>query len=131
MKLNYECVRDILLTCESNLVLTSQLQFEVIRLKTLCSILTQYSKEEIAYTVILLDEAEYLECNIIEADNFIADIRIYRLTYVGHEFLETIRPDNIWSKIKRVLNTTGTITLPLISNVGQQIISNSITNYLQ
>lgn len=78
MKLNRNCIRDILLT------------LEMFDLGTTCTVdslsaaehLKVYSKDEIAYSIQLLQEAQYI--NTTRSN-------INRMTWEGHLFLEEIR----------------------------------------
>lgn len=118
MLLSHECIRDILILCEKETSLASNLEWVPIRLTSFCYSLTNYSRQDIAYTLYLLNEAGYIDCNIIEANGGIVDIFVYRLTYSGHEFLDTIKADNVWKKIKSALTSAGSISLPVIHSLG-------------
>lgn len=122
MKLNPNCVRDILSLCENFLDLNDDLSWKKLRLQDFCQNLSSYSRETIAYTLILLDEADYINCNIIESDNNIIDIFVFRLTYSGHEFIETIRSNSVWEKITSCISKVGTASLPVIQQLGSSIL---------
>ena len=50
---------------------------------------------------------------------------ITELTFSGHNFLENIKNDNNWNKIKQKLNKIGSYSLDIIKEVAKQaIISN-------
>ncbi len=65
------------------------------------------SRHEIAYHVMLLHEAGF-----IEAMDLGVGWKPVRLTYRGHEFLDAARNDGIWEKAKTaVVESTGVLTL--------------------
>lgn len=127
MKLNPNCVRALLLYCEDSLKLDEQLTWQPLHLPDFCTSLSQYSREEIAYTLYLLDEADYIETHIVEADSGIMDIYVFRLTYLGHEFIESIRSNTVWKKIQSALTTIGSASLPVIQKLGGYFILELLT----
>ena len=118
MKLQHDCVRDILIKCEEYLFLTDELSWSPLSLRDLCSLLTQYSRGDIAYTLYLLEEAGFIEAHIVEVDSGICEIIVYRLTYTGHEFIGSIKSDNVWKKIQTALTSVGSASLPIIQSLG-------------
>ncbi|MBQ6994991.1 MAG: DUF2513 domain-containing protein [Lachnospiraceae bacterium] len=126
MKLEPNCVRDILLFCEKSLGINADLSWETLHLPNFCQSLPSYTKETIAYTLILLDEAGYINCHVIEADNGIVDIYVFRLTYFGHEFIETIRSNSVWEKLTSCVAKIGSASLPVIQQLGSSILLDTL-----
>jgi hypothetical protein len=65
-----------------------------------------YSSEEVAYHVMLLAEAGYIEASSLA----LSDTTIWkaqRLTWEGHEFLEVAKDDTRWSRAKVVMKEKG------------------------
>lgn len=127
MKLKHDCVRDILIYCEDNLIFGENLSWLPISLETFCRELPKHSREDISYTLYLLTEANYLESQITESDSGIYGILVYRITYIGHEFIDTIRPDTVWKKIQKSITTLGSASLPVIQSLGTQIANELMT----
>ena len=74
----------------------------------------EYSREEIMYHVELLGEA-----GLVHAMNFTSfgtlEWQVRSLTWAGHEFLDAVRNDTVWKKIKTVMKDRGaTLTFDLI-----------------
>lgn len=124
MKLKHECVRDILIYCEDTLEFGNNLSWKPLYLEDVSKAFTKYSIEDIAYTLLLLEEACFIEASITKYDGGIYDISIYRLTYLGHEFIDTIRPESVWKKILPMLSSLGSTSLPVIQNIASQIVIN-------
>ena len=82
-----------------------------------------------------LIEAEHLELlvesglckgNIKHFTNGFPSGYINRLTWEGHQFLETIRDDETWKNTKTTLSKVGSFTLELIQKVAIDYITKQI-----
>lgn len=122
MKLNYDCIRDILLTVESN-----SFGYRM-TLDSLSEKLSEYSTEELHYCCLKLYEGNYLELiTVNELRSHIPGIKsIFDLTYDGHEFLETIKSDTNWNKTKRIALDVGSSSLSTIKDIATQVITSLI-----
>lgn len=129
MKLNHNCVRDILIFCEDSPSFDENLEYVHLYLSDFCQNLPQYSKEEIAYTLIILDEAGLILSNPLRYDGGIADITYTRLTYQGHEFIDTIRSEKVWNKIKKTISAVGSVSLPVLQEIGSQILLSVLSGH--
>lgn len=118
MKLDHNCIRAVLLYSEDHLGLDEDLDWQSLDLKDYCDALSKYSRQGIAYTLYLLIEAGYVDAHIIDVDGGICDINVYRLTYSGHEFIDTIRSNKIWNRIASAITTIGSASLPIIQELG-------------
>lgn len=121
MKLDLDCIRDILLKCEAECSLNESLEWTDLTLSDFENL--GYSNQEIAYTIVLLEEADYIVASINYFDNAIGYVSVSRLTYFGHEFLDSIRPESIWEKIKHRIASIGNVSLPVIQSLGSEFIS--------
>ena len=80
-----------------------------------------YSEEEINYYVLLAHEAGLIDAADLTTMDGVC-WKPKRLTYQGHEFLDSARSDTVWNKAKeKLLTTTGTITLEALKVVLPQI----------
>lgn len=121
MKLNPDCIRDILIFCEDYLTLDSNLQLQIAELEDICEALPDYPREEIAYTIKKLDEAGYINAIIqFASGRIIYRLTVVELTYEGHEFIDTIRPENVWDKVSKVISNVSSISLPVLQQIGSQ-----------
>lgn len=137
MKLNYECMREVLLKLEELLELNENLTFkemtvkEIINIPALCN---NFSKQDIAYSIYMLADANliYYEAQHYKRliasekynfgfDKFI-ESNVKSLTYKGHEFLENIRSDTIWKKVIEKLKPLGGMTIEIISQTASAAI---------
>ena len=123
MRLNPDCIRDILLQTENgsfriyhssrnNEAAFNDLEF-----------LKSYSFEEVTYHIKQCDLM-----NFIEISESIKYIDIHDLYPEGHTFLANIRDDNNWNKTKNIAKNIGSFSLEALRDIAANIISNLITN---
>lgn len=124
MKLDLNCVRDSLLTLEKWLVLNDQLEFIFLDLNEIMESaeMQKYTKPEVAYTLVMLEEAGFIKAVIDYGCDEISELDVIRLTYQGHQFLETIRPKDTWDKIYAVAEKTGHKSLTNIMEIADIIL---------
>ena len=127
MRLNPDCVRDVLLAIEA-----AELG-EYISPGTLHRSLTQYSESEIDYTCLLLDDGGFLISMKIQLpQQEIPNVKsIVRLTYQGHEFIAKIRDAERWHGVKRALPAIRNYSLHAINAVAEGMTSAAISAFLQ
>jgi hypothetical protein len=125
MRLSPDCVRDILLYLEDNLELSSELEFLSVSAKTISESLP-YSLPEIVNTLILLHEAGFLQVSVDRAGDKIVIFDVVRLTYAGHQFLESVRPKTTWEKVVGACTKFGSFSLDFVMQVATQVAVNAI-----
>lgn len=132
MVLNLKCIRDTLLALERCLVLNDELEFVGQNLDELrkSGELLQYSRSDLAYTLVLLTEADFIESYIDYADDVIEELTVIRLTYKGHQFLDSIRPDSLWKKIYSISEVTGLKSLSTVMQIADILLPETIKSAL-
>ena len=128
MKLDTCCIRDTLLVPENWLVLNDDLAFIPLDLCEICKSgsMQKYSKSDIAYTLVLLEEAGFIEAEIDYTLEGIHEIDVIRLTFQGHQFLDTIRPESIWKKIHGISEKTGLKSITAIMEIANTLLPDAI-----
>lgn len=125
MKLNLDCMRDILLVIE-------QCGYqEMPSFQKVVNSLPGYSIDDISYSCEKLYEAEFIDAiqkNHIRGQCPI--IKIRNITYSGHQFLDDIRNDNNWGKIKEIASSIGSTSVNAISQIAASVISAAIHSNL-
>lgn len=127
MKLNPDCIRDILFSVEElsgpNSLITSE------QLSNTKFLKDKYSEDEILYHIKQLDWAGYIvtpsKNKTLDGIYFIND-----LSPVGHEFITDIRNDTNWNKIKTISKNAGTETLKSLKTIAEGVISSAIKSSL-
>ena len=74
--------------------------------------------QQVAYHVQLLAEAGFIEAQDLSSSN-IYDWRAKRLTFQGHEFLNTIRDPEIWRRTKEGASKIGGASIELLFTLGR------------
>ncbi len=127
MKLNYDCVRSVLLTVEKSKTIDEELNLIPLTVETIFEQLPKYGDNEILYTIEKLKEAGYINAALHFAAGHFIDGAVSSITYSGHEYLDNIREPEVWRKVKAMLKNAGAITLPLISQAAQMLIGSQLT----
>lgn len=134
MKLDHDCVRDLLLFLEktANVKVDSDecIEIEAVWFSEICSGLTQYPKEVVFYALQKLDEGGYIDASIFPADDAIENLCVNSITYAGHEFLDGIRSKKRWDFIKKGLRVVGSYSLSTASSIAQGATAAAITAFL-
>lgn len=127
MVLSPDCVRDVLLSVES-CGFGERLTLEGLERK-----LPQYSEEDLWYTCLKLEEGGYLE--LVKVSGLRMPMpgikEIKSLTYLGHEFLDSIREDSNWGKVKLVAKKAGTFSLSSLGEIAKEVAKAAILSALQ
>jgi hypothetical protein len=117
-----------MIAIEENIILEDDLAFHNLRIQGMQKLIPKYSLGEIAYASVKAVEADLIDANIIDYDSGIADIIYLGLTYEGHQFLDNVRDNKIWSKTKAILSKIGGASLKIISSVATSQITEEINN---
>lgn len=124
MKLNPDCIRDILITVESMEYNTAY------TLTKLCTQLPSYSEEELNYHCLQLIDAGLLNAKAINVMGQILPQlwRIFDLTYPGHQFLADVRSDTTWNKTKNIAKNVGSESLHALKDIAVGVVTAAIQN---
>ena len=125
MQLNYDCIRDVLLFLEKHLAVDENLCFSRMSLDDIMEstlISDRYSVNEVAYTIHNLYQCEFIDAIVDDSDDELNYI-VFDITYIGHEFLSSIRNDNIWNKIKEQLLSIKITSIPAIVKCADSILT--------
>nr|DAR97560.1 MAG TPA: multiple antibiotic resistance protein MarR/DNA family protein, HTH motif.67A [Caudoviricetes sp.] len=125
MRLNPDCMRDVLLVAEDNVPLNGSLS-----MGNLLSLLPSYSKDELTYTCLKLNEGNLLNVLKMNSDNATSVANISDITYEGHQFLENIRNQSTWETVKQKLSLLGSSSVPVIVSVASQLMIEKIKSSL-
>lgn len=121
MKLNHDCLRQVLLTCE-------QLDFNE-KPETSYFLnnndLSDFSNEEILYSMNQLNSAGFIELHPIKTMGNPHGFKFLTITFEGHKFLDNIRDDSIWKKVKESVSAkAGSASISIVSQIASMIIKN-------
>ncbi|MFK4824832.1 DUF2513 domain-containing protein [Paenochrobactrum sp. BZR 588] len=117
MKLEVDLLRDLLMYVEEKADRPISHLTEII--------LKDWEEQTVAYHVMLAAEAGLIIAHISEIPDeyepIFLNIRysVARLTFNGHQFLESIRDPKYWSFIKTTSKNVGNITIGMIGSIAQ------------
>lgn len=122
MKLNNDCVRDLLLYIEENSDLLDYIDMNQIKINS-------WTSEDIIYTSLKLKEAGYINAKIDQTfDGYYGIIK--SLTWSGHKFLDNIRDDNVWKTTKGIISKFSSVSLGIVEKIASQVITNLINQHM-
>lgn len=125
MKLNPDCIRDILLFVEANTSLNSPVDIDPDYLPEPLSI---YSSDEVMYHI------KQCELSALFGDEVSwyvdGNCMIRYLSPSGHQFLSDIRSDNAWNKTKEIAHGVGVNSIDAIKQIATGVISALIQKQL-
>lgn len=127
MKLNPDCIRNILMTIELMDYGT------IYTLSKLSETLTDYPEEELNYHCLQLIDAGLLKAKAINTMGSVTPQiwRIFDLTYSGHQFLADVRSDTTWEKTKDIAKSVGSESLCALKEIAIGIVTSAIRHKLE
>ena len=135
MKLNADCIRDVLIELEKSLTYRTdeagRVEKNAVSLHELDCVLIRYTKEDIFYTLSNLEQAGYIKMTVKGAGNSVYLCFVNCITFQGHEFLEKIRSDQSWTKVKAGAAAIRNYSLDAISAIANGVASAAITAYFE
>lgn len=140
MRLNLDCVRDILLCVEENSNLYTPCVFIEFGSPALAefrsnddavppyqlALNSKYGNEELIYHVKYCSTANFItEVRYLDNDMLCID----DLTPQGHEFLANVRNDSVWNKTKAAAVKLGVSSIPALLDIASKIVTTLITTW--
>lgn len=125
MKLNVDCIRDILLYLENETTYNCAASILTNESNELTD---KYGSDVIKYHVRQCDQYGYLlSCRAYDAgDQFL----ISDITPKAHEFIANTRNDKNWTKTKNTLNKIGSFALDVAERVASAVVVAQINQHL-
>lgn len=124
MKLNPDCVRDLLIYLEENLGVTVHGFSSVSRLDVFKDFREKYSYAELLYSLIQLHESGYIITDYkpdFERSTFCLQY-VFFITPKGHDLLASIYSKEDWKqKVSPILKSIGSISLSVIESVSKGV----------
>ncbi|WP_462335698.1 DUF2513 domain-containing protein [Fusobacterium varium] len=130
MKMDVDCIRDILLQAEENgfTVYQDSSDDDIGETETISEFpfIEKYDNEKLLYHIELADEF-----GLLKTVQCIGCSSVMDLSAQGHLFLADIREDNIWNKTKEVSKQVGVSSIDAVKQIAINVASSLITNYFQ
>lgn len=137
MTINYDCLRAVMLSLENRLTLNEKLRrvsVEIYDIAEYEELKSDYSAKDIVYSVHMLIDAGFLQTEhstIPEKYQQAAPPpKILTITYKGHEFIEHMKNDNVWNKVKNTAKEISVFSLSALMEIAATIVTEMIRNKL-
>ena len=124
MVLNEDCIRAVLLQLE-NLRLG-----EITDTKSLAKKLPDFSDDDVTYACMQLKDAGYIDAIIKRYTNYQIAGVVKGITYSGHQFLNTVRDNSQWAKVKNIAQQAGAATIREIADIGKEVAKTAVSKVL-
>jgi Hypothetical protein (DUF2513) len=122
MKRDWDIIRDVLLALEDSDTPNPRLSAKHF---------TQHDEQAVAYNMRLLHEAGYIDARFTSSNSMSGHIlgaSAVHMTNAGHELLDTIRSDTVWSKTKDTFKSKGLdMTFDLVIMVSKKIVESMLS----
>lgn len=135
MKLNLDCLRDVLLYTEENIVYenTSSLKHNFLTVRMVIDGINNnhtYDENDVSYSLEQLYKDGFIEA-FTKGNSFSGyDIfYIYGITGRGHELLNAIRPKTLWEKTKIVAKKLGSGSVNLLCYIAKTIYEQQLNTH--
>ena len=142
MRLNIDCIRDLLLCIEDHTGLRKSCHFidssltEVVKFtgdevaisEYQSTLMKKYDNDTLIYHLWYCVEDNLI--SIFDNSDMQYNICVQKLTPAGHRFLDTIRHNTIWGKTKKVISGFSSISLRIVEQVASQILLECIREVL-
>ncbi len=137
MKLNPDCIRDVLLYLEENLSYNHERQDSIEHNSIIIDKISEdlhnekgYEIDDVNYSIEKLLEIKYIipETTIRGNNNSILYCPISDISYNGHMFLGTIRPKSIWEATKTKAKQIGGMSIQSLSMISSAIMQGLASN---
>lgn len=120
MRLNHDCVRDILLAVESTTTFNKFFDYP-----NLYEELKGYSSDQIMYHIRQMNLSGLLYQVRFHSDGvFVVD-----LSPQGHEFLGNIRSEGVWKETKNVASKLGGVSLQILIAIAGEVGKEMVKKY--
>lgn len=122
MRLNNDCIREMLLYLEKS----TTYEYPFIAAQDLITHLKEYDEDVVNYHIAkvqqggLVDEVNYR--NKIPLD-------VSGLSWKGHEYIDAIRDDKVWQKLKTSTDNLDSVSFPVLVRLAEEVIKSFINKY--
>ncbi len=125
MGLNNDCVRDLLMLLERELVMDESCRLRALYLHEILAFpeMKPYSEPIVFYSILKMLETGFIEATITRGiGDKVKSCQVEDITFSGHAFLKNIHDDTIWNAAKKKLSILGTASLSALADIAKDLI---------
>lgn len=123
MKLDMDCVRDVLLALENLTDIDEDHLHARISTRDVAKAVTNFKEKEVYNAIYTLYQADYIEADKIDFCGG-SDFCIEAITWPGYELLNNLRSEQVWSAVKEKIKPLGSVSINVISALATQVAKN-------
>ena len=135
MKLNHDCIRDVLLYLEDQDYYVASavhiVDYNPVDIRQIAEALSSYSLQDIYYTLSNLAQAGYIDAIADGPHCGVSYYQVKQITFKGHEFLAHIKDAERWSAVKKVLGAVKDYSLATVGAIAQGATSALVETYIK
>jgi len=79
---------------------------------------SRYSKVEVAYHLRLIEETTFIQPFVA---GFGGEVLFDRLSWTGHDFIDSVRSPEVWAKTKKGAEAAGGFTVDLLKDLAKAL----------
>lgn len=114
MKLNHDCIRDIMLYVEEH----TDSHLDTVELKEILKEYPQYNIDTLKYHSSQLHDAHFIS----RLDLYPNNGMLGKLTWSGHEYIDNIRDKTAWQMIKEGAFDLSSMSLNMVGQLSKELI---------
>lgn len=127
MKRNLDVIRKIMIYCEETLRPGAFLSVKNIPNSLYEEIDSSMTKDEFMEHFILLEESRLIEGKGLKLiSGLYAEFMVIRITSTGHDFLDALRNETVWSAVKEKVNLVGGVALSTMIDIAKDYIKKNL-----
>ncbi|MGD6773381.1 DUF2513 domain-containing protein [Staphylococcus simulans] len=119
MKLDHDCIRDILLTIEEMDYTITGLTKNVFEEQNR---IQKYESIQVLYTLKRLNDAGFINVMFAKGEAFYHFYNVHSLTYSGHQLLDDIRDDKVWKETKDKASKLSSVSIPVLQQIASSVV---------
>lgn len=123
MRLNHDCIRDLLLELEDKINLDNPLLLGELRNLETYSL---YGEDTTFYTVFKLKEAGFINASWQYASDSLYWLSVSSITWEGHQFLDNIRENEVWKETKNKIKGFSSVSITILAGVAQEYLKKKL-----
>lgn len=119
MKLDHDCIRDILLTIEEMDYTITGLTKNVFEEQNR---IQKYESTQVLYTLKRLNDAGFINVMFAKGEAFYHFYNVHSMTYSGHQLLDDIRDDKVWKETKDKASKLSSVSIPVLQQIASSVV---------
>lgn len=123
VKLDMDCVRDVLLALENLTDIDEDHLHARITTSDVAKAVTNFKEKEVYNAIYTLYQADYIEADKIDFCGG-SDFCIEAITWSGYELLNNLRSEQVWSAVKEKIKPLGSVSISVVSALATQVAKN-------